>query len=359
MNEKDKTIIKIKKKSFKNPVVVMACIMTMLMPTFKVFAQAVQTPIPLPQDVRLTAMIANTEKEGTLALKKTPDEKAETLFTYFNGTKVYITEETSDQWLKVHIGDDQNGISGYMHRDALALTFAQEDEKAKLDTGNMKEYVTLNKNWKLYSTQDEKGAHTVYMPRDTFFVIGTNENWWHVLAHTPFSEDMISGFIPAKNKFLSFTRALVNNANDNDRLHLREEPSSKSASKGKYYNGAEVFLLEYDKSQDWAKVMIPVSGENKGYMGYMNPKFLATGPARDSVKEAFYVVKVNNSGESKNLKLRATPSEKGNTIATYANGTKVEVIGLTPSWYHVKVEDEVGFMLAKYIDSEIPFDYGK
>lgn len=352
----NKPVIKIKKKSFKAPLAIMACLMAMLMPNLKVLAQATQlaaTPVPLPQDVALTAMV----NEEVLPLKIAPDEKAETLFTYHSGTPLFITQETSDDWLKVQIWEGQGATSGYMKRSALTLTFMQEE---KWDTSKMTEYTTTANSWTLYESPDKKSHAYTYGPMNTCFVLGSNEKWIHVMAVTPYSGEPILGFIPAANNMVPFTRGVVNNSDDDDRLHLRETPSAKGASKGKYYNGTQVFILNYEgKDEQWAKVMIPVSGENKGYQGYMNTAFLATGPARDSVKESFYIVKVDNPGDAANLKLRATPTDKGKTLATYPNGTQVEVMGLTESWYHVRVEDEVGFMLAKFLEPKIAFDYKK
>ena len=68
---------------------------------------------------------------------------------------------------------------------------------------------------------------------------------------------------------------------------------------------------------------------------------------------------MKNSGSAKKLKLRTKPSERAHVLEKYPNGTEVEVLGLTQSWCHVRVDEKVGFMLSKFLYPQIPFDYSK
>ena len=61
------------------------------------------------------------------------------------------------------------------------------------------------------------------------------------------------------------------------------------------------------------------------------------------------------------LRLRATPSFDGETIASYYTGTKVTVLGSTGSWYHVMVSDgKKGYMHSAYLrlDTDSPVSTG-
>ena len=71
--------------------------------------------------------------------------------------------------------------------------------------------------------------------------------------------------------------ARVSNPDPNDRLNLRTQPDRKSASLGKYYNGAPVRILE--NRGEWAHVEI------LGVEGWMMTEFLAIG---DAITEAEY-----------------------------------------------------------------------
>ncbi len=60
--------------------------------------------------------------------------------------------------------------------------------------------------------------------------------------------------------------AIVKNPNPEDRLHLREKKDRSSASKGKYYNGTPVKIL--DRDGEWCRVDV------LGEQGYMMEKYL-------------------------------------------------------------------------------------
>lgn len=360
-----KPIIKIKKKSFKTPIAIMACLMAMVMPNWNTLVQAASlaaTPIPLPQDVALTAKIGEVER---LPLYAEPDPGSRFLGEYLPGTPLVITQETSDQWLKVLIGQKENGREGYMRRDALILTFMQANNTT--DRTRLLGNISRQKQWKLYMQPDKKSTVMTLSSDVPYYIMGLGlENadepdkvYWHVLVDDPATGKEIAGYVPYGSvKETPFHLGAVNNANPEDRLHLREEPSAKAPSKGKYYNGTLVYVIGTDPKSTWVEVMIPVTGTG-GFKGYMNSKFLATGPARNQVEEVFPVITVNNPGSAQNIKLRTTPSTSGQVIERYPNGTKIEVMGITQGWYHVTVEGKTGFMLAEFLDPQIPFDYSK
>lgn len=64
--------------------------------------------------------------------------------------------------------------------------------------------------------------------------------------------------------------ALVCNPDPNDRLHLRAQPRRDAISKGRFYNGTPVKVLEIDG--EWAHVQLDDHNE-----GYMMAKYLAVG----------------------------------------------------------------------------------
>lgn len=63
--------------------------------------------------------------------------------------------------------------------------------------------------------------------------------------------------------------ATPNNANPQERLHLRSQADKKSRSLGKYYNGTPIKVLE--RGKEWTKVQIG------SVTGYMMTKYLLFG----------------------------------------------------------------------------------
>ncbi len=312
------------------------------------------TPAPLPQDVKLTAMVQS--EKGGLTLYKEASEQSDIISFYQNGSPLVITQETSDQWLKVAIGGDHT-IEGYMLRKEVLLTFNQD---FLFKTKDLIPNLSKNPTWNLYASASEEAATINYNGSVPYYAmaIGINGNYWHVLVDLGNGE-FKTGFVPMSMESTSFEVAVVNNAENTDRLHLRTKPSATAPSKGKYYNGTKVYILEEAK-EGWVKVYLPVTDNSKGFIGYMDSKFLATGPARDSVEEAFPTITVHNKNKQLNLRLRDQPSDKGATLEVYDNGSMVKVLGLSKDWYHVQTEDgKIGFMLGKFLEPKIPFDYKK
>lgn len=72
---------------------------------------------------------------------------------------------------------------------------------------------------------------------------------------------------------------LVNNPNPEDRLNLRTKPSISSVSKGKFYNGTPVQVLE--DLGEWVKVSV------SGLEGYMLKEYITFGEDMLNVQSAF------------------------------------------------------------------------
>lgn len=145
--------------------------------------------------------------------------------------------------------------------------------------------------------------------------------------------------------YAGHTIAQVNNPNPNDRLNLRMGKSVHSKSLGKYYNGCIVAVL--DKGNDgWSKVCIG------NLDGYMKNEFLDFDFPTEKRTESLPEVSVRNAnGEGANLRRKAAAS--ADIIALYPNGTKAQVLGVTETWYHVQIDGETGFIMARYLDRQL------
>ena len=121
--------------------------------------------------------------------------------------------------------------------------------------------------------------------------------------------------------------AMVNNPNPADRLHLREQPDRSSTSKGKYYNGTPVQVLE--RKGDWTRVNI------FGVEGWMMSDYLAFGDDMEKVTQTKVVMYLKESLPSTTL------YESPNGEALYDFRDDVLVLGMIgDEWFHVMLDSE-------------------
>ena len=135
-------------------------------------------------------------------------------------------------------------------------------------------------------------------------------------------------------------RMIVQSSGVNNRVNLRVSPNINADSRGRYYSGVEVNVLEYTNSE-WAKVRI---GSVSGYAeGYMMRQFLAS-PGH---APAYHIPTVYVTATT--LSLRASRTASSRELGVYLRGTAVEILGYGESWHHVRVNGKIGFMYAGYL----------
>jgi len=103
-------------------------------------------------------------------------------------------------------------------------------------------------------------------------ILDTVGVWYHVLIQDH------EGYVPVQILNVAHSRPqyyeeeyihyfVVANSKPQDRLHLREEPSTKSQSLGRYFNGTQVEVIG-DIQDGWAHVRVD------GREGYMMSQYL-------------------------------------------------------------------------------------
>lgn len=118
-------------------------------------------------------------------------------------------------------------------------------------------------------------------------------------------------------------RAVVNNPNPADRLHLRVEKSKSSRSLGKYYNGTPVEVLMRDG--DWT--MVNIGGVN----GWMMTEFLAFGDTAKTVEYAGPWLDAKDDV----LQLYSAP-DRNSPLRMLGEGESFYVLGIIEGeWYHI------------------------
>ena len=56
------------------------------------------------------------------------------------------------------------------------------------------------------------------------------------------------------------------------------------------------------------------------------------------------------TGNRGTLKMRKGPSQKSSVMASFANGTEVEILEVGDEWVKVKVGNKTGYMMVKFLE---------
>ena len=122
----------------------------------------------------------------------------------------------------------------------------------------------------------------------------------------------------------------IDNPHPADRLHLRQSPSSKAKSLGKYYNGAPIEALSGDLN-GWVKVRIGLG--NASQTGYMNASYLSGNKPKDAMPQYITYSK---------MYAYTQPGFDSDTI-TVPTGRLVSLMGIIEgeeNWYHLMVHTQ-------------------
>ncbi len=165
------------------------------------------------------------------------------------------------------------------------------------------------------------------------------------------AEEMLTVTLQSGRTVLTgLNRAVVNNPNPADRLHLRLRPDAASTSLGKYYNGTTVTLLPAEKEYEGFTCV-----QAGGMTGYMMTEYLAFGEAARRVADARPAVTVQNQAGT-GLNLRAAPSLDGQLLTLLPNGAQVTVNGLTEEWLNVTAGDQTGWIKANGVTPQLSYN---
>lgn len=275
------------------------------------------------------AYVNNPIITDRLHLREKPDEGSRSLGKYYNGTPVYVLEKTNSKWVKVRIGNENVGYSGYMMRKYLTESTDAEFINA------MPLFVSSMNIWTVYQEPDLSALQSSLGKYQHVYLMGFTNDWCHIAVPTGGSEGDLYYFVPAGDKALTLgTHAYISNPVKTDRLHLRVKPDKSAKSLGKYYNGAEADVLGQTMDRQWCYV------EMYGRKGWMKSAYLTF--EGDKPNSTYYGV-VTCSAAAKTA-LRSTPSAKGKIIATLDASANVEVFGVLEDWLHVRVNGIMCFI---------------
>ena len=276
-------------------------------------------------------------------LYKRAAEGATSINTTFTGVIVERIGEEKDGFVKVQIGNTNGYIRVSALTDEMPCTPPVTLLASSVEGVALKSGVSAN------------GKTIATLPGATEVVLLNvrSDGWCQILV------DGISGFV--KNTQLSpvpkfgmrfdgisaegpacvvssvaANEAIICNPNASDTLSLRKRPEIGAPSLGEYYNGTIVTLIEAPE-KGWVKVSVNGQAE-----GYVQLDYLAM--SGQKVASAQPRMVIDNHGGS-GLNMREKPNTSGKKIVLFKNGTEVTVLGVwNNGWYHVQVEDQIGFM---------------
>ncbi len=129
-------------------------------------------------------------------------------------------------------------------------------------------------------------------------------------------------------------------------LNLRDQPSLEGNIITSYKPGTAVTLVL--RGNDWYKVSVD------GTTGYMASRYLtgsqSTGSSGGTTATGYPKTGVvSNPGANQVLLLRETASTDARVLGYYRNGTSVQLLGESGSFYKVTVNGQNGYMMKKYI----------
>lgn len=298
-----------------------------------------------------------------ITLRETPSDNATSLGKFYNGLYVYVIAYYDNTWAEITVNPgSEQPYTGYVKRTFLQTDFINNAVASSAPAMSLKN--AQGKGVLLRSTptflSNNSNALGLYANGTQVQVLGEMDSWYYVsvggrtgfMSKTSFTGQTVTASTTSSNPYwdngpvgshvsanwtaaVPANYAMVYNPYAGDRLNLRREPSTSSASLGKYYNGVYVEVLG-TATDDFTLVRIG------NLTGYMKSEYLSY----SYVASAMPLLKVNSSGK---VNLREEASTSSNSLGQYAKDTEVTLLGFNGNWAHVIVDGQIGFMLTTYL----------
>lgn len=148
-------------------------------------------------------------------------------------------------------------------------------------------------------------------------------------------------------------KGYVNISSSSSTLNVRSIGSASSSIIGSLKKGESVNIVA--KSGDWYKIQF-----NSSY-GYVSSKYISVNTTNvSSPTTQVQALSINTTTASKSgivtlhdksssLNLRSNPN--GEVLTTLSNGTKIEILDSSGSWYKINANGSTGYVLSAYINS--------
>ena len=283
-----------------------------------------------------------TIKGGWLRLRDGASTDAKTISAYFTGTTVTLLGG-SGEWYHVLTPD---GKTGYMHSSFLTITGSitggqlEENTAATVKSANGKPVRLRSGPSVKYSII---ASYAVGTP---LTVLNTGESWSKIRINGR-EGYMMNEFISTSGSVSvsgNYTAYVV--SGNGKTVVLRNGPGKGYDVLASYKVGQKVTVRNYGST--WCAVTI------NGLDGYMMTEFLSTvKPDTSSGTAANYTAYVTSSN-GKGVRLRLGAGKLFPTIATYAVGTKANVIEYGAEWCKISIGGNTGYMMTEFLTTRAP-----
>ncbi len=207
-----------------------------------------------------SAVVNNASNQDLLNLLAKPKKGAKSLGKYANGTTVQVLETIGD-WAHVQL----YGAQGYMPLESLMFT-DKYNNLVRITWGRKRQ--DMREPLRLYAEPSEDAPSEVVKDDVSMRILDTVGVWYHVQILGREGYVPVQNLNVAPNGIQNRDCYVVANPNAQDRLHLRQEPSLKSKSLGRYFNGTQVEAIGEYHRDGWIKVRV------EGKAGYMMIQYL-------------------------------------------------------------------------------------
>ena len=296
----------------------------------------------VPMQQAEAASVTLTVKGGWLRLREKPDFNADTISSYYTGTKVTVLS-VSGAWYCVRTPDNR---VGYMYGSYLSASASS----GVTGNENITAYVT-SKNGKGVRMRTGPGtAYGVVRLYDvgTKVTILSSGTYWDYISINGQKGYMQSQYLttaqvaPPVNETTSYV-AYVTSSNGKG-VNLRKGPSTSYGSYGSYAVGTQLTVTAH--TGDWSYVTI------NGLKGYMMTKYLTTEKPSTPVDTTYTAYVTSSNGRGVNL--RKGPNTNYGSYGTYDVGTQVTVLSKNGSWSYIDIAGRKGYMMSKYLTTTKP-----
>ena len=300
-------------------------------------------PSPKPSDYNTgDGDITDGEKMITTAgvnVRKTASLDGNIIRSVAQGTTVYVTDKSNDEWYKVKLTD---GTKGYIFSQYLS-----KDGKPNEDGGNDGETSQTGKTTTSLNLRAEANTNSEIkrtLPKGTSLVITKKLDGWYKVKLS----DNTTGYVASQYVSLSGSK-------DNGELSIAAETTAcvnvrKTASTSAEVlkvidSGTKVTIIERTNSS-WYKVKL--TDGTKGYIYASYLKETSSGNNGGDKDDKSCNISAKTTAK---VNLRKKASMNGTIIKTVKKGTKLTIIEKTNSkWYKVKLSGGTkGYINAQYL----------
>lgn len=303
------------------------------------------TPAPLPTYSPPGVIATATVNSGPLNVHSYASLSAPVISQLSTGARVSLSSYTTS-WAGVILGNGQVGyvVTSYLNIGTQPPSVTARPTEAtheKVQTSGANATITTDNRGPLHlraAASFDAAILETYANGSRVEVMSLKGGWYYVKAGTNVGYMdteyvTVDGGVSIEGTGDGY-EAVVNNPSDGEILHLRQEPSTQSATLGSYRNGTYVEVLGY--GTEWMRVVVD------GKTGYMMSEYI-----RITTPNATPDRTVSGTA----VKLYSSKSTSSNVLTDVTNGSIVTVRVPEELWSKVSYTEN-GTTQTGYVQNE-------